>query len=116
MEVLLAGGAEVESKDGKGQTPLVSATAAGQAKAVELLIDAGSDPNRATLSGHIPLYFAKELPVVVKVLLSRGASARFVDTTGHTVLHAAASVGYSVAVLCALFKGGTVIAIQQKCC
>lgn len=67
------------------------ALCAGQLKATELLLDAGADLDRK-LGGHMgvrtPLMFAAEGgPVVVDLLLDRGAHPRAVDDNHKTAAH-----------------------------
>lgn len=96
-------GALRDTKAVLGEYKLPTSTA--RAKVVDLLIDAGSDPNRCDHQGRNSLFRATDLEVV-KALLSRGASAKHIDIHGRTVLHYAGVLGASAAVICTLYKSG----------
>jgi len=73
-ERLIAGGADVESKDDAGLTPLIIAALVGQREAVVLLIAQGADPQGRDGKGFTPLHAAAHAGHlgVVKYLLELG--------------------------------------------
>jgi uncharacterized protein len=75
VKALLAGGANVNAKDRKGQTALMWAAADGHADAVATLIAAGAEFRAPLPSGFTPLLFAsREGRIeVVQALLKAGA-------------------------------------------
>lgn len=56
--VLVSFGADVNSKDEKGMTPLMLAARAGNFEVVEFLLKAGSDPNARDAEGYTVLHHA----------------------------------------------------------
>ena len=76
---LLKAGANANAVNNRGGTPLHAAVCAGHLRLVQLLLDAGTDPNIArTDDGASALHDACAMTVVdkniVRVLLGRGAS------------------------------------------
>lgn len=87
-EALLDAGAEVDSRDEEGCTPLMRGTGV---KLAELLIARGADVNaKATGEGYVgrtPLMFAESV-AVARLLLDAGADPKAVDDDGmHTWEH-----------------------------
>merc|ERR1712115_712656 len=58
MKLLINAGADVNSGDFEGTTPLHFATMNGRAPAVQLLVEAGADPSRVDNKGVSPLDYA----------------------------------------------------------
>ena len=58
VELLIAKGAEVNTKDMNGVTPLYSAAGKGHREIAELLISKGADVNAKDRHGNTPLYYA----------------------------------------------------------
>lgn len=134
MELLLAGGSDVHAVDSRGRSALFRATrapdilvkdthgnmsgstaaakASGGVKAVSILLEAGCDPNLLTEDGQTAIFASKNLEVV-KALLDRGASVKFIDRIGSSVLHCAGAVGASAAVLCTLYKAGADVTLRS---
>ena len=84
-------GANVESRDRKGETALSKAVQAGNSRMVKLLLDeGGADINTTTDgSGQTPLLLALnlELSSVVSQLLEAGADVHVVDAFGHDAMY-----------------------------
>jgi len=59
VQLLLEAGADVESSDGDGNTPLNFAARSGDIRIATLLLDYGADINARTERGYTPLYFAR---------------------------------------------------------
>lgn len=95
MEELLDGGADVESRDGDGTTPLMSAVFGRQARAVEFLLARGADANAARDGGETVLHLAARTgdEGILRALFAAGA-AQSIDRQTHkflqTPLHIAA--------------------------
>lgn len=68
--------AVLDSRDGKGSTPLHTAVAAGAGRAVEFLLDAGADQGRLDADGYPPLSLAllRADHAIARLLLDRGGS------------------------------------------
>jgi ankyrin repeat protein len=56
VQLLIANGADINSRDQYGQTPLERAAFAGHIKVVELLIAKGAEVNTKNQSGRTPLH------------------------------------------------------------
>ncbi len=114
-EMLFAGGANIDTRDENGNTPLMAAIWSRNRERVRFLVSSGADVNAKNNDDWTPLHEATERAgmVVVKLLLSKGAdvSARAskkreafpsmqADFENCTALHIAASRGaYEVAKL-----------------
>ncbi len=92
---LLAAGADVNVADWRGFTPLMWASAAGNAALVRSLLDAGAVPDRRATDGTTALMLAAAngFVDVVRLLLSRGADAAVVKG-GATARQLAAGRGH----------------------
>jgi Ankyrin repeats (3 copies) len=74
--ILLEKGAELDSKDRRGQTPLSWAAENGHEAVVNLLLEKGAEPDsKDTIYGRTPLSWAAKTgrEAVVKLLLEKGA-------------------------------------------
>jgi ankyrin repeat protein len=105
LRTALASGADPNSKDDTGATPLMYAAAYASANDVRLLLDAGAAVNAANAYGSTALMWGAGDPDKVRLLLERGAlpNARAVDRT--TALLVAARLG-SAQSMRLLIKGG----------
>jgi hypothetical protein len=87
VELLLGCGAETQGVDADGRTPLQLAARYDWRKCLDLLLLAGADPNFATEEdGCTALHLAAVNGNVeaVEVLMTRGATNKFRDHSGHT--------------------------------
>ncbi len=91
IRYLLEQGAEVDSEDSSGATPLFHAAMAGHTAVCGLLLDKGADVNAEHETGYTPLHAASKNGHVgvVKLLLDRGADVQSHDTVVGTPLHLA---------------------------
>ena len=95
VRVLLACGADPESRSAHGFTPLTTCVIDADRVLVELLLDWGADPDGAGPEGLTPLMLAAMLDRVelVDLLLDRGASREVALADGSTALSLAVGVG-----------------------
>jgi len=98
IDLLISHGADINARDGGGNTPLFAAVENGSAELVELLIKKGADVNARndeikTMSfdpeGETPLHRASRLGQrkVVDLLISNGANINSTDKFGRTPLY-----------------------------
>ncbi len=116
LERLLAAGAQVETTDSSGNSPLMRASYKGYADVMRLLISAGAQINRrdirhgftalmkAAVKGHLK---------AVNLLLERGARPNITDKAGRTALMMAAFRGHE-RVVKALLDGGSDPEVRDK--
>jgi ankyrin repeat protein len=88
----------LESKDGDGNTPLISAcwgppTNVPQVAVADYLIDQGANINARNTSGGSPVYFAFRSVELMQRLIAKGADVNVRAYLGLTPLHQAASMG-----------------------
>jgi ankyrin repeat protein len=93
IQDLLERGADVNTKDNFGQTPLHRASYDNQIKTAKLLLDAGADVNAKDIVGWTPLHYVSynKLIEIAVILLERGADLEAKDEDGKTPLHLAKS-------------------------
>lgn len=86
MQFLIAKGANVNARDVKGITPLVSAVNANFVEAVELLVGKGARLDESNNSGETPLITAvhNRNVAVMRLLLKAGANPDRADNSGRT--------------------------------
>jgi len=84
----LVAGANVNTKDKWGWTPLSRAARSGHKEAVELLIDNGADVNAMRSGGGTPLSYAASWghEEIVELLIAKGADVNAKDDDGRTPL------------------------------
>ena len=93
VATLLAAGADPDSANREGTTPLYAAVHSGVPGVVDQLLGAGADVNRPSHHGP-PLSLVAYVPdALVARLLAHGANPEAVDTAGTTTLYAAAVAG-----------------------
>jgi hypothetical protein len=88
MIALFERGAEPESKDRHGQTPLSYAAGSGRETVVKLLLERSAELESKDRYGQTPLSYAARSghEAVVKLLLERGAELESKDSDGRTPL------------------------------
>jgi len=88
IRLLLAGGAQTEATNKKGQTPLHEAADRGLSAVVRLLLAGGAQTEAVDKNGQTPLHLAAYggHPEVVRLLLAGGSQAEAIDKKGQTAL------------------------------
>ena len=100
VRLLLEAGADINSKDGHGQTALMNAAHAGQVELVRLLIEKGADLDvtaKYNLSALMLALIARHADTA-RLLIEAGADVNIRssrDFHGKTALHLAESGGHS---------------------
>lgn len=88
---LLSSGYSLNTKNGKGWTPLMIACYNGHKKVVESLLKHGADPNVANMNGTVPIMYTKERfeidgdPTIINLLLKYKAELYRHDYFGKNV-------------------------------
>jgi ankyrin repeat protein len=92
VKLLLSKGADVRAKTVDGRTALyLAALRTDGAPIVQVLLDAGSDPNARMITGSLPLFAAVAVSLEsAQILLAKGADPNARSETGSTALMAAA--------------------------
>lgn len=91
ISTLLGAGYSLNTKNGKGWTPLMIACYNGQRNVVENLLKHGADPNVANTNGTVPIMYTKERfeidgdPTVLDLLLKHKADLHRHDHFGKNV-------------------------------
>ena len=104
----------VGTKDAEGTTPLMVAAAVGSAESMQLLLDAGADPNSANKAGATPLMWCAGDIAKVKLLLARDANINTASEAGRTALHVAAYNDGSVDIARLLIAKGADVNARDK--
>lgn len=104
---LLANGAAVDEKNGKGETPLMLAVIGSKAGAVDALLAAGADVNAANSGGASVAALSVQYgnPDTLVLLLDRGAHMDSKDFLGDPLLFCAAYHGSAAMVRLLLGRG-----------
>lgn len=108
LKVLIDHAADVNMASDDTWTPLQYAVIMKQYNAVEILLDAGADPNVAYKEKPAPLCSALEQPKIARLLLDKGANPNVGFSRGFTPLTYAACFGHQHAVEVLLDYGATV--------
>lgn len=113
LKVLLELGANPNTVDKWGQTPLFHAAQYGHIKELELLLEYNADPN---LGEYTPLHTAvKENRInVIELLLKAGVNLDARDKIGDTPLHWGAQYGQIEAITYMVKAGADLEAINKK--
>ena len=95
IRLLCAHGADPDTRDSDGRTPLMRACRKGHTPSVQALLDAGADPNLVDADGLIALMYAAQKTKVdnVQLLLDRGADPSVRDKLGRSALDVAQEAG-----------------------
>ena len=114
VQRLLDNGAELESKDDKGRTPLIRAVVEGQKAVVKLLLKNGADLEAEDGYGRTSLVLAaiNGQEAVVKLLLENGAELEAKDRHGWTSLSLPAANGQE-AMVKLLLKNGAELDVKD---
>ena len=93
---LLQRGADANSLDQSGLSPLHRASQGGRVEIVKLLLEHGADANIQSTSGGTPLSRASRAGEIAisRLLLQHGANVDTQNETGHSPLHRAAQRGH----------------------
>jgi len=107
---LVEQGADINSKDELGWTPLYWAVSMGRQEMTEFLISKGALVDIRTKNGRTPLRQAVQAGTVklVKLLISKGAVVKAKDKQGNTPLHRALAAGHHEIVELLIAKGADV--------
>jgi len=95
LRSLVRDSADANTKDGRGETPLMYAAAAGSLDAMKFLIGKGADVNAQNEFGSTALIWSATDLAKVKLLLSHGANINTVSKRGRTALFLAAMTDHS---------------------
>lgn len=84
--LLLANGADVNARNGRGQSALHQATMTGQVAVVEVLLDKGAEVNVTDDDSNTPLHFAASQgsKTIVELLIARKANPKLINKDGLT--------------------------------
>lgn len=85
---LLAAGADPDTRDDDGRSPLFSAVLGNSIGLVGLLLESGADVNARDHQGFSTLHFAaqEDLPEIARLLIAKGAKVDAQDEDGGSVL------------------------------
>ena len=106
LRSLVHDAAEVNTKDGRGETPLMYAAAAGSLDAMKFLIAKGADVNAQNEFGSTALIWSATDLGKVRLLLDRGANVNAVSKRGRTALFLAAMSDRSAEIVRLLLAKG----------
>ncbi|TRX89494.1 hypothetical protein FHL15_009663 [Xylaria flabelliformis] len=110
VQLLIEKGADVESEDSYGYTPLHIAAENGHQEIVQLLIEKGANVESANRSRQTPLLKAVQSrhQEIMKLLIEKGANVESKDSYGYAPLHIAAENGHQDIIKLLIEKGANV--------
>ncbi len=115
LKMVIARGADVNHRDGRGATYLASFSYF-EPEAMKILLEAGADPNSRDRDGQTALmhaaYFGYESSV--RILLQHKADVNLTDPTGRTALMQAAAGKYIDAIEPLLSAGASLNAVDHE--
>jgi hypothetical protein len=113
---LLSRGADVNTPDGKGMTPLFYTANKGGIEAAELLLAAGADLDASVSGGGTPLHSAllKRQAKLALFFIERGADIRKATAAGVTPLHMSCFYGLAGVARALLARGADIHALTEK--
>ncbi len=116
VKMFLEDGANVNSRDSSGNTPLMHAVMQEDRESAKLLVDAGADVNLNNQAGVTPLIFAvdKGNTELIQFLIEKGAELEKKDAQGRTALMYACGKGNWEAVDILLEEGADINATDGK--
>lgn len=112
-KVLLDNGADVNAKNGEGNTPLFAAVHQQNAEVAAMLIRKGADVNAKNNYGYAPIRAASRNgnAEILKILIDGGADVNLKDNQGSTPLHVAVDEGDAETVRILIANGADIDAI-----
>jgi ankyrin repeat protein len=106
LRSLVHDGTDANTKDGRGETPLMYAAAAGSLEAMKFLIVKGADVNAQNEFGSTALMWSATDLARVRLLLDHGANVNTASKRGRTALFLAAMSDRSAATVRLLLAKG----------
>ena len=104
VQEAIARGADIHDRNTFGRTPLILAATKGNKKIIDVLLEAGANPNQTDDDSNSPLYFASRncnhRAVISLLMPHNGAKAdvNHVNHVGQSALHAASEQGCDLVV------------------